>query len=171
MQKVQLMLLECRFGNWLVSKAIGLNSFDNISIEMLLVKFGVCVKIICCLFAQFFRHVDGKNRSAIAPLVFLCGKKYSKTPHEITATSYKNFHHVPDFFKFWPKFLLLHSSCQSITEDESEFKTRTFSKILFRKRISFRVGLEPSTCYSRRSRSTHCKLNKYIFPLKLFFNN
>ena len=50
------MLLECRFSNGLVSKAIGLNSFDKISIEMFLVNFGLCVKMICCLSDHFFIH-------------------------------------------------------------------------------------------------------------------
>ena len=37
---------------------------------MFLVKFGVCVKMICYLFDRFFiRHIDGKCRSATAPLV------------------------------------------------------------------------------------------------------
>ena len=44
-------------------KAIDLNSFDEISIEMFfLFKFGSCVKMICCLFDHFFiRHIDGEN--------------------------------------------------------------------------------------------------------------
>ena len=64
------MLLVCRFSKWLICKAIGLNSSDNISIEMFLVKFGLCVKMICCLVDQFFiRYIDGKYRSATAPLV------------------------------------------------------------------------------------------------------
>ena len=35
---------------------------------MFLVKFGLFVKMICCLFDQFFvRYIDGKYRSANAP--------------------------------------------------------------------------------------------------------
>ena len=37
-----------------------------------LFKFGLCEKIICCLFDQFFiRDIDGKYRSATVPLVFI----------------------------------------------------------------------------------------------------
>ena len=68
-------MLACLFSNWLVSKAIGLNSFDEISIELFLVKFGLCVKMIC-LFDQFFiRHFEGIYRSATAPPVQLSGGK------------------------------------------------------------------------------------------------
>ena len=70
-KKVRLMFLGCQFSNWLVFKAIGLNSFDKICIEIFLVKFGLCVKTICCLFDKFFiRHIDGKYRSATGPLVY-----------------------------------------------------------------------------------------------------
>ena len=64
------MLLVSRILNWFFSNAIGLNSFDKISMEMFLVKFDSSVKLICCLLDQFFiRHIDGKYRSAIEPLV------------------------------------------------------------------------------------------------------
>ena len=43
-KKVQLMLLIFRFSNWLISKAMGFDSFVKISIEMFLVKFGLCAK-------------------------------------------------------------------------------------------------------------------------------
>ena len=37
---------------------------------MFLVKFDLCVKMICCLFDQFFiRHIEEKFRSATGPLV------------------------------------------------------------------------------------------------------
>ena len=69
-KKVHLILLLPQFSNWIVSKAIGLNSFDKILIDMLLAKFGFCVKIICCLFGQFFiGYIDEKYRSAFAHLV------------------------------------------------------------------------------------------------------
>ena len=64
------MLLVCRLSSWLISKSIGFNSFDKISIEMFLVSFGLCVKMICYLFDHFsIRHIDGKYRNATAPLV------------------------------------------------------------------------------------------------------
>ena len=64
------MFIVYRFSNLIISTAIGLNSFDKISTEMFLVNFGLCVKMICCLFHQvFIRHIDGKYRCATAPLV------------------------------------------------------------------------------------------------------
>ena len=65
MQKGSIIIVVCRFSNWLISKATGLKSFDNISIEMFLVKIGLCVKMICFLFDHFFmRHIDRKYRSS-----------------------------------------------------------------------------------------------------------
>ena len=78
----------CWFSNWLISKAIDFNSFDKIAIQMLLVKFGSCVKMIYSLFDQFFiRHIDGKFRSATAPLVLFFGaSQTSKRERTVNAT-------------------------------------------------------------------------------------
>ena len=46
-RKFQIMFLDCRLPNWLISKAIGLYSFDKICVEMFIVKLGSDVKMIC----------------------------------------------------------------------------------------------------------------------------
>ena len=62
----------CRLSNWLISKAISLNSFDKLTIEMFLVKFGWCSKRICCLFDRIYiRLISLKISHAIEPLVFI----------------------------------------------------------------------------------------------------
>ena len=48
------MFLVCRFSNWLVCNAIGLNCFDELNIEMFLGIFDLFVEIICCLLDKFF---------------------------------------------------------------------------------------------------------------------
>ena len=56
LQNVQLRFLVCRFLNWLISKAMGLNSFNKISLEIFLVNFGSfvqVVQVICCMLDQF----------------------------------------------------------------------------------------------------------------------
>ena len=59
-------MLVWRFSNRQVSKAISLNTFDKVSIEIFFAKFGLCVKI-CRLFDQIFiSYFDGKYRSATA---------------------------------------------------------------------------------------------------------
>ena len=72
-KKLQKMLLVCRFSFWLIFNAIGLNSFDKISIEMFLIKFGWCVKMFICVFDHFsIRLFQRKYGSATAHLVFFC---------------------------------------------------------------------------------------------------
>ena len=70
-RKGSIIVLSLSILNWLVSKAIGLNSFGKVAIKMFLVKFGVCVIMVCCLLDQFFiRHIDGKYGSATGTLVW-----------------------------------------------------------------------------------------------------
>ena len=96
-KKVQLGLLVCRFSNWIISKSIGLTFFDKIFIDMSLVKFGLDVKMSCCLFDQFFiRHIDGKYRSLTASLVdtFVvseCGDRSKTKNYECTSESWNVF--------------------------------------------------------------------------------
>ena len=91
------MILVCPFSNWLIAKAKSLISSDRISIEVFLVRFGLCVRMICCLFDQFFiHHIDGKYRSATALLVpLLLGS--TSFHHQLKAYACTN-----NYKDFWP---------------------------------------------------------------------
>ena len=89
------MTLVCPFSNCLIAKAKSLISSDRISIEVFSVRFGLCVRMIWCLFDQFFiHHIDRKYRSATALLVpLLLGS--TSFHHQLKAyactKNYKNF--------------------------------------------------------------------------------
>ena len=69
-QVLHLMFLVFQTSNWIFSKAVDLNSFDKISIEMFVANFSLCVKISCCLSVPFFiRHNEGKYSSSTSLLV------------------------------------------------------------------------------------------------------
>ena len=149
-ENVHLMLLVCRSSNWLFSKAIGLISFDKISIEVFLVKMVLCLNMICCLFEHFFiRHIDGKYRSATAPLVHFSHEDDSFSfdedlPNE--KTSFFSFQLNPG----WPKNVI------------DKFRSRIYNS-------KFSITTSFTFCINNSNKSSFyeedCPIKKSIFSL------
>ena len=71
-EKDHLIFIIRRSSNSKFYKATSLKSSEKFSVEIILSKFGFLLELIWCMFNHsYLRHVDGKYRSATAPLVML----------------------------------------------------------------------------------------------------
>ena len=90
----------------LISKAISSNSFQKICIEIFLVKFGLCVKMFCCLFATLTENIEVRLRllfysfAVVAETIRNLGWKLSHLNHVSSAHKY-------NFFVFFANFSII----------------------------------------------------------------
>ena len=62
-----------------ISQATGVNSSDNLSVDMFMSAKGLFKEVVCCRLDQsFMRSIDGKYCSATVPLVFLVSMPFSE---------------------------------------------------------------------------------------------